>query len=91
MPRVLVYDHVASGVSRDAIQASTVEGRDVWWQDVIGDQPTECEVTWVGAEDPLFKVGGGPGVGWGGGGGGRVGQPGAGLGRARLWFVQLPS
>ena len=109
MPRVLVFDHTASGVSRDAIAASQVrsrgggggtraclllpacstacspgcrpsaahrstdpcmlaqalrqplcseqvEGRDVWWQDVIPDQPTECEVTWVGAEDPLFKV-----------------------------------
>jgi acetyl-CoA synthetase len=56
IPRVLVYDHKASGVSRDAIQASPVEGRDVWWQDVIGDQSTDCEVTWVGAEDPLFKL-----------------------------------
>ena len=25
-------------------------------QDVIGDQSTDCEVTWVGAEDPLFKL-----------------------------------
>ena len=121
MPRVLVYDHKASGISREAIHASLVEGRDVWWQvrlvlaarewlwgssapadwlaclrqglahamprchavlptssalacwhahptphpflfppyaaqDVIGDQSTDCEVTWVGAEDPLFKL-----------------------------------
>lgn len=32
VPRVLVYDHKASGVSREAIHASLVEGRDVWWQ-----------------------------------------------------------
>jgi hypothetical protein len=73
VPRVLVYDHVASGVPRDAIAPSLVEGRDVWWQDVLSDQPTECEVAWVGAEDPLFKVwvGGwvGGGVVWCGGGG----------------------
>ena len=56
VPTVLIYDHKASGVSREAIHASLVEGRDVWWQDVIPDQPTECEVEWVGAEDPLFKV-----------------------------------
>lgn len=34
-----------------------VEGRDVWWQDVVPSQPTECKVTWRAAEDPLFKVG----------------------------------
>ncbi len=39
VPRVLVYDHVASGVSRDAIHVSQVEGRDVWWQ-----------VRWVGVQ-----------------------------------------
>ena len=32
MPRVLIYDHTASGISREAIHASLVEGRDVWWQ-----------------------------------------------------------
>jgi len=33
-----------------------VEGRDVWWQDVVPSQPTKCDVTWRAAEDPLFKV-----------------------------------
>lgn len=32
VPRVLVYDHKASGISREAIHTSLVEGRDVWWQ-----------------------------------------------------------
>lgn len=73
VPRVLVYDHKASGVAREAIHASLVEGRDVWWQDVIGDQPTECEVEWVGAEDPLFKVGWDGWVGWRERAGGRAG------------------
>lgn len=56
VPRVLIFDHAASGLSREAVAASPVEGRDVWWQDVIPDQPKECPITWVGAEDPLFKV-----------------------------------
>lgn len=39
-----------------------VEGRDVWWQDVVPCQPKECEVEWRAAEDPLFKVARGAGV-----------------------------
>jgi acetyl-CoA synthetase len=31
-------------------------GRDVWWQDVISQYPTSCEVEWVDAEDPLFLL-----------------------------------
>ncbi|KAJ4835913.1 hypothetical protein Tsubulata_041693 [Turnera subulata] len=32
------------------------EGRDVWWQDVVPNYPTTCEVEWVDAEDPLFLL-----------------------------------
>ena len=32
VPRVLIFDHTASGISREAIHTSLVEGRDVWWQ-----------------------------------------------------------
>lgn len=32
-------------------------GRDLWWRDGPGVQPTECPVEWVDAEHPLFKVG----------------------------------
>ncbi|OAY76212.1 Acetyl-coenzyme A synthetase, chloroplastic/glyoxysomal [Ananas comosus] len=32
------------------------EGRDVWWQDVVPNFPTKCEVEWVDAEDPLFLL-----------------------------------
>jgi acetyl-CoA synthetase len=28
--------------------------RDVWWDDVVRDQPDVCEPTWVNAEHPLF-------------------------------------
>lgn len=53
-----------------------VEGRDVWWQDVILGQPTECEVTWCEAEHPLFKASGvWLGVGAGGEGGQWAGVP----------------
>jgi acetyl-CoA synthetase len=31
-----------------------VEGRDVWYQDIVADQPTECEPERMNAEDPLF-------------------------------------
>ncbi|ONM62613.1 Acetyl-coenzyme A synthetase chloroplastic/glyoxysomal [Zea mays] len=31
-------------------------GRDVWWQDVVPDFPTKCDVEWVDAEDPLFLL-----------------------------------
>ena len=50
---VLVYDNEAAE-PRDAI--NMVEGRDVWWQDAVGAQSDTCDVTWVGAEDPLFLL-----------------------------------
>ena len=30
------------------------EGRDLWWHDVVKDQPSECEPEAMNAEDPLF-------------------------------------
>ncbi|XP_070018611.1 acetyl-coenzyme A synthetase, chloroplastic/glyoxysomal [Nicotiana tabacum] len=33
-----------------------VEGRDIWWQDVVPKYPVTCEVEWVDAEDPLFLL-----------------------------------
>ncbi len=32
------------------------EGRDVWYHELIADQPTECEPEEMGAEDPLFLL-----------------------------------
>ena len=51
---VLVYDHALAAKHADV---AFVEGRDVWWQDAVPRQPTECPVEWMGAEEPLFKVG----------------------------------
>lgn len=31
-----------------------VEGRDIFWQDIISDASTICPPEWVEAEDPLF-------------------------------------
>lgn len=53
VPVVLVYDH-ARAVARADVPFTP--GRDVWWQDAVAEQPTTCEVEWMGAEDPLFKV-----------------------------------
>ena len=53
VPVVLVYDH-ARAVPRADVPFTP--GRDVWWQDAVEGQPTTCEVEWMGAEDPLFKV-----------------------------------
>ena len=50
---VVVMDH------KHAQQRSEVpftEDRDVWWQDVVDPQPSECPVEWMDAEAPLFKV-----------------------------------
>ncbi|WMV37110.1 hypothetical protein MTR67_030495 [Solanum verrucosum] len=33
-----------------------VEGRDIWWQDVVPKYPVTCDVEWVDAEDPLFLL-----------------------------------
>ncbi|XP_072980478.1 acetyl-coenzyme A synthetase, chloroplastic/glyoxysomal-like isoform X2 [Typha angustifolia] len=32
------------------------DGRDVWWQDVVPNFLTTCEVEWIDAEDPLFLL-----------------------------------
>ncbi|CAM0904794.1 unnamed protein product [Alopecurus aequalis] len=33
-----------------------IEGRDIWWQDVVPNFQTRCDVEWVDAEDPLFLL-----------------------------------
>ena len=49
----LLYDNERAA-ERSAF--ATQEGRDVWWQDAVATQPDECEVEWVGAEDPSFLL-----------------------------------
>ena len=41
-------------VKRTGGDINWVEGRDVWYHDLVDDQPTECEPEEMGAEDPLF-------------------------------------
>ncbi len=36
--------------------ATMVEGRDLWWHDVVADQADVCEPEWVDAEHPLFLL-----------------------------------
>ncbi|CAI5493580.1 unnamed protein product [Closterium sp. Naga37s-1] len=54
--RVVVADNPPA-MARDAV--NMVEGRDVWWQDVIGHAdvaPGSDDVEWMDAEDPLFLL-----------------------------------
>jgi acetyl-CoA synthetase len=50
---VVVYDHK---IAMPRSEVPFKEGRDKWWQDSISDQPAECEVEWMDAEAPLFKL-----------------------------------
>ncbi|BDA44920.1 Acetyl-coenzyme A synthetase [Coccomyxa sp. Obi] len=50
---VLVYDHKLAA-QRESVPF--VEGRDVWWQDAVAEHSTQCDIEWMGAEDPLFKL-----------------------------------
>ncbi len=36
--------------------SSMLEGRDLWWHDVVADQSDVCEPEWVDAEHPLFLL-----------------------------------
>jgi len=33
-----------------------VEGRDLWWQDLVADQSAVCEPVWVDSEHPLYLL-----------------------------------
>jgi len=41
-------------VRRTGQDTAWVEGRDVWWHDVVDPQPAQHEPEWVDAEHPLF-------------------------------------
>jgi len=41
-------------VKRTGHEVAMTEGRDVWYEDLVADQPSECDPEWVDAEDPLF-------------------------------------
>ena len=50
---VLVYDHTLAAKREDV---PFQPGRDMWWQDMVPSQTSECDVEWLDAEAPLFKV-----------------------------------
>jgi acetyl-CoA synthetase len=41
-------------VKRTGNEVPMQEGRDLWYEDVVANEPAECEPEWVDAEDPLF-------------------------------------
>jgi acetyl-CoA synthetase len=41
-------------VKRTGNEVPMQEGRDVWYDDIVANEPAECEPEWVDAEDPLF-------------------------------------
>jgi len=43
-------------VKRSGSAIAMTEGRDVWMDDLVADQPDTCEPTWVEAEHPLFLL-----------------------------------
>ncbi|MCP2039730.1 acetyl-CoA synthetase [Neisseria sp. HSC-16F19] len=43
-------------LARTDAQVPMQEGRDIWWQDLVADQATDCEPEWVDAEHPLFVL-----------------------------------
>ena len=51
--RVVVVNNETAMEKKDV---AMVEGRDVFWQDVVPSQGTSAEVEWMGAEDPLFLL-----------------------------------
>ena len=53
VPISLVYEN-ATSVKAGGVPFT--EGRDIWWNDVIPQQSTECQIEWMDAEDPLFLL-----------------------------------
>ena len=47
--RVIVYQRTGGA-------CTMVAGRDLWWHEVVADQPETCEPEWVEAEHPLFLL-----------------------------------
>jgi acetyl-CoA synthetase len=49
LKRVIVFKHTGEKID-------WVEGRDVWWSDVIAGQSDQCDAEPMDAEDPLFVL-----------------------------------
>ncbi|KAH7332178.1 hypothetical protein KP509_20G073600 [Ceratopteris richardii] len=46
----------ANEVAMSREKTAWQDGRDIWYQDVISDYATTCDIEWVDAEDPLFLL-----------------------------------
>ena len=53
VPTVLV---AANGSAISNADTPWTGGRDVWWDEMVSEQPTEAPVAWVDAEEPLFML-----------------------------------
>jgi acetyl-CoA synthetase len=53
--KVIVYKHVGDA-PHGGEKINWVEGRDIWWEDVIAGQNTECPAEPMDAEDLLFVL-----------------------------------
>jgi acetyl-CoA synthetase len=49
LEKVVVLERTKQGVAMTA-------GRDVWWHELVADQPAACDPVWVDAEHPLFLL-----------------------------------
>ncbi|MEO6130890.1 MAG: acetate--CoA ligase, partial [Saprospiraceae bacterium] len=45
--RVIVFSHVGEGIS-------WIKDRDIWWHEIVKDQPATCDPVMMDSEDPLF-------------------------------------
>ena len=54
--RVLVYEQACAITRAEECMCHFDPRRDVWWQDAIPEQSSECPVEWMEAEDPLFML-----------------------------------
>ncbi|HVR33313.1 MAG TPA: acetate--CoA ligase [Acidimicrobiia bacterium] len=41
-------------VKRTDSDVTMMDDRDIWWHDIVAEQPAECEPVELGAEDPLY-------------------------------------
>lgn len=53
VPHVAVWHNAHAGKRADTPFQG---GRDAWWHDVVDSQSAHCEIVWLDAETPLFKV-----------------------------------
>ncbi|MBU1276530.1 MAG: acetate--CoA ligase [Proteobacteria bacterium] len=51
VPKAVVVERVGPG---KGIECPMVEGRDLYWHDLMATADSACEVEWMDAEDPLF-------------------------------------